>query len=127
HLLLTSFFFTPTPPPTTYTLSLHDALPICALPRQSRGQQTSLLRTDFIPSQRGVHHPATEYCSLEPGFGSAAVSLVAARISRADGSTTLGVGRSSHLRQPALAQFSGPNASRGLRTSRGKTAHRPLR
>src|SRR5206468_9387434 len=74
-----------------------------------------------------MHEAVAEHRFLAPGFGSALLSLVAGRISRADGSTTLGLGRSRNLRQPNMERFWRPNAPRGIRAAGSKTANRPLR
>ena len=63
-----------------------------ALSREQCRKQTSLLRTNFIPAQRRMRHTIAEHRPFQSGFGSAALSLVAGRISRTDGSTTLDVG-----------------------------------
>src|SRR5215471_11190294 len=81
-----------------------------ALPLEQRWQQASLLRANFIPAQRRVHHTIAEHHPFQFGFGPAILSLVAGRISRTHGSTTLGVGRSRYLRQPGLERFSLANA-----------------
>ena len=70
-----------------------DAWIKCALSRESRREQASLLRTNFIPPQRRLYHFAPEHSFLAPRFRPAVLPLVAGGIPRTDGPATLGVGR----------------------------------
>src|SRR5437773_12303022 len=74
-----------------------------------------------------MYEAVAEHRFLAPGFGSSLLSLVAGRISRADGSTTLGLGRSCNLRQPNMERFWRANAPGGVRATGSKTAYCPLR
>ena len=48
-----------------------------ALSRESYRKQTSLLRTNFIPAQRRMHHTTAKHHPLQSGFRPAILSLVA--------------------------------------------------
>src|SRR2546427_3919563 len=57
------FFFNDTATTEIYTLSLHDALPICRLETQRRGPQDRPAPAKRLPEQRGHHVRSEEHTS----------------------------------------------------------------
>ncbi len=93
----------------------------------TRRQQTSLLRTDLIPAQRRRAPRSAEHCFFQSRFRPSALSLVAGRVSRSDGSATLGLGRSRDLRQPGWSDFRSQMHLLELMQQGGQPTYRPLR
>src|SRR5205823_14236338 len=82
HLLHLIFFFSDTPPPEIYTLSLHDALPICANPVTMFSAQRSLTSRNPPSSTTRVITSCMSYGL----FGSSGTSESSSASSRSAGS-----------------------------------------